>query len=70
MTHGLDDPTGKGLESPERFVAAMASGAARNGVGFNQSSVATYADCTALAFVGDWLKRHTYDRNRFAAATA
>jgi hypothetical protein len=48
----------------------MASGAARNGIGFNQSSVATYADCTALAFVGDWLKRHTYDRNRFAAATA
>ncbi len=48
----------------------MASGAARNAVGFNQSSVAMYADCTALAFAGDCPEQHTYDTNRFAAETA
>jgi multiple sugar transport system substrate-binding protein len=69
VKYGANAATGQGLEALEKFVAAMASGTAPNGLDFDRFQVATYANRKAFAPLDDYVKRDKYDMKRFVPAT-
>ena len=69
VKYGANAATGQGLEALEKFVAAMASGTAPNGLDFDRFQIATYANRKAFASLDDYIKRDKYDMKRFVPAT-
>ena len=69
VKYGANAATGQGLEALQKFVAAIASGTAPNGLDFDRFQVATYANRKAFAALDDYVKRDKYDLKRFVPAT-
>ena len=69
VKYGANAATGQGVEALEKFVAAIASGTAPNGLDFDRFQVATYANRKTFAALDDFIKRDKFDMKKFVPAT-